>query len=66
MTAIRNPTRILGLESGTAVLAFVTCSTFACGTAALTQSVLTGLIAASGLLAALVLTLGALPGEISR
>ncbi|MFC8044553.1 hypothetical protein [Nocardia sp. NPDC057353] len=66
MTAIRNHTRILGLERGTAVLAFVTCSTFACGIAALTQSVLTGLLAAFGLLAALLLTLGTLPGEIAR
>ncbi|WP_067660019.1 hypothetical protein [Nocardia harenae] len=65
MTPIRNHTRTLGLERGTAVLAFVTCSTFAFGIAALTQSVLTGLLAAFGLLAALVLILGALPGEIS-
>lgn len=66
MTAIRNPTRILGLERGTAVLVFVTCLIFACGIAALSQSVTTGLLAALGILAGLMVSIGILPSELSR
>lgn len=58
MTALRNrPTRIAGMEWGTALLALATCLIFSTGIAALTQSFATALVATASILLGLGLTL---------
>lgn len=58
MTALRNrPTRIAGMEWGTALLALATCLVFTTGIAAITQSLEAALIATASILAGLGITL---------
>jgi hypothetical protein len=58
MTALRNrPTRIAGMEWGTALLALATCLIFSTGIAAITQSLSTALIATASILVGLGITL---------
>ncbi len=58
MTALRNrPTRIAGMEWGTALLALATCLIFSTGIAAITQSFSTAMIATASILVGLGITL---------
>lgn len=58
MTALRNrPTRIAGMEWGTALLALATCLIFTTGIAAITQSFSAALIATASILVGLGITL---------
>lgn len=58
MTALRNrPTRIAGMEWGTALLALATCLIFSTGIAAITQSFATALAATAAILIGLGFTL---------
>ncbi len=58
MTALRNrPTRIAGMEWGTALLALATCLIFSTGIAAITQSFSAALIATASILVGLGITL---------
>lgn len=58
MTALRNrPTRIAGMEWGTALLALATCLIFSTSIAAITQSLPTALIATASILVGLGITL---------
>ncbi|WP_084654672.1 hypothetical protein [Nocardia altamirensis] len=55
------PTRIAGVESGTAVLAFATCLAFSIGIGFLTQSAVTTVLACLSIAAGLALVLNILP-----
>lgn len=58
MTALRNrPTRIAGMEWGTALLALATCLIFSTSIAAITQSFTTALVATASILLGLGITL---------
>jgi hypothetical protein len=58
MTALRNrPTRIAGMEWGTALLALATCLIFSTSIAAITQSFATALVATASILIGLGITL---------
>ncbi len=58
MTALRNrPTRIAGMEWGTALLAFATCLIFSTSIAAITQSFTSALLATASILIGLGITL---------
>lgn len=58
MTALRNrPTRIAGMEWGTALLALATCLIFSTSIAAITQSFASALVATASILIGLGITL---------
>ncbi|GAA5050472.1 hypothetical protein [Nocardia callitridis] len=55
------PTRIAGVDAGTAALALSTCVAFSLGIAALTQSTVTALVSGVAIMAGLALALIILP-----